>query len=178
MRTRHRASIDDLRLAIECLPTRTKVAMLIGIRTNPIIVGAYSTREGICPMLAAHRAGGRTDLIAFARAWDRFAMGRRRRLKTRRATERELLILKTHLEASLLEESAPLAAAIAEHRALTAARPRAANRERPGDPDRTHELGSTLGWAWTRLFRRYDDYELTLQRLSERTRAPGQTVAH
>jgi hypothetical protein len=172
MRTRRRATIDDLRLAIECLPTRTKIAMLEGIRTNPIIVGAYSTREGICPMLAAHRAGGRTDLIAFARAWDRFALAGARRRTTRRATERELLILNTHLEASLLEDSEPLAAAIAEHRALVAARPAVgadpdpANRHRAGDPNRTRELGSTPGWAWTRLFRRYDEYQRTLERLA------------
>jgi hypothetical protein len=179
MRTRRRASIENLRLAIECLPTRTKIAMLEGIRTNPIIVGAYSTREGICPMLAAHRAGGRTDLIAFARAWDRFAMGRARRPRTRRATERELLILRSHLEASLLQEEGPLAAAIAEHRALVAARPRGAPaaaaaqaadaapaRHRAGDPDRTRELSCRPGWAWTRLFRRYDDYQRSLERLA------------
>jgi hypothetical protein len=168
MRTRRRASIEDLRLAIECLPTHTKVAMLDGIRTNPIIVGAYSTRDGICPMLAAHRAGGRTDLLAFARAWDRFAMGSARgRLKTRRATERELLILRTHLEASLLEEDAgPLGSAIREHRALVAARPATRPLRRAGDPDRSQELSTKPGWAWTRLFRRYDDYERAVERLA------------
>src|SRR5437764_14363292 len=98
MRTSRQASIEDLSRSIDCLPTRTKRAMLQGIDTNPIIVGAYSTRDGICPMLAAHRAGGRTDLIAFARAWDRVALGGRRRAKPRRATERELLILRSHLE--------------------------------------------------------------------------------
>ncbi len=41
--------------------------MLEGIAANEIIVGAYSTDDGICPMLAAHRAGGRTSVIAFAR---------------------------------------------------------------------------------------------------------------
>jgi hypothetical protein len=185
MRTRRRASIEDLRLAIECLPERTRIAMLEGIRTNPIIVGAYSTRDGICPMLAAHRAGGRTDLIAFARAWDRFALGHGRRARSRRATERELLILKTHLEASLLEDERPLAAAISEHRALVAARPavpkqdrtRAASRppapkrERPGDPNRAGELRSTPGWAWTRLFRRVDEYERALERLAKEEQA-------
>ena len=46
--------------------------MLRGIATNRIIVGAYVDRSsgGICPMLAAHRNGGRTDVAAFARAWD------------------------------------------------------------------------------------------------------------
>jgi hypothetical protein len=152
--------------------------MLEGIRTNPIIVGAYSTRDGICPMLAAHRAGGRTDLIAFARAWDRFATGgARRRLKTRRATDRELLILRTHLEASLLEqETEPLASAIHEHQLLVATRPAASSRpaaperatahHRPGDLHRAGELEAKPGWAWTRLFRRYDEYERALGRLS------------
>ena len=38
-----------------------------------IIVGAYVDGEGgVCPMLAAHRRGGRTDLLSFARSWDRF----------------------------------------------------------------------------------------------------------
>jgi hypothetical protein len=175
MRTRRRASIEDLRLAIECLPTRTKVAMLEGIRTNPIIVGAYSTRDGICPMLAAHRAGGRTDLIAFARAWDRFAMSGSRRLKTRRATERELLILRAHLEASLLEADAgPLDVAIREHRELVAARPPRRELRSAGDPNRTAELSGKPGWAWTRLFRRYDDYEHAMERLAdERRREPS-----
>ncbi len=174
MRTRRRASIEDLRLAIDCLPTRTKAAMLDGIATNPVIVGAYSTREGICPMLAAHRAGGRTDLIAFAHAWDRFAMGGARRLKTRRATERELLILRSHLEASLLEfnDRGPLGAAIAEHRALREARRNTpATRPRPGDPDRSPEVRDRPGWAWTRLFRRYDDYEQALEQLAGRDAA-------
>ncbi len=132
-------------------------------------------------MLAAHRAGGRTDLIAFARAWDRVTLAGRRRPKPRRATERELLILRSHLEASLLEESGAgaLASAIAEHRELVARRPPPASsrpassrpaRSRPGDPDRRAELRAKPGWAWTRLFRRYDDYERALESLAERER--------
>ena len=66
MRERHRATINELRTTIECLPRHTRVAMLEGIRTNEIIVGAYTSDGGICPMLAAHRAGGRTDFISFA----------------------------------------------------------------------------------------------------------------
>jgi hypothetical protein len=95
--------------------------MLEGLRSNEIIVGAYSTDGGICPMLAAHRAGGRTNMISFAKAWDRFAFGDRKRGRPRRATERELRVLTTHLEASLLEEEAPrtgLGAAIASHQRL------------------------------------------------------------
>ncbi|HZE05617.1 MAG TPA: hypothetical protein VE127_10360, partial [Solirubrobacteraceae bacterium] len=93
MRTRRRATIEDLRLAIDCLPRPTRIAMLRGIEANEIIVGAYSTSDGICPMLAAHRAGGRTSLIAFADAWDRMAFRGAREARARRASERELLIL-------------------------------------------------------------------------------------
>ncbi len=180
MRTR-RAAITDLRLAIACLPRATRVAMLEGLEGNDIIVGAYSTGEGICPMLAAHRAGGRTNFIGFAEAWDRFAQRTRTTRRARRATERELLVLRAHLEASLLADESgqtTLGAAIAEHRELRAARPR------PGDPDRSRELRHARGWAWARLFRRYDDYERAMGRLNgyepaarESDRAPGRSPA-
>jgi hypothetical protein len=123
MRTRRKATIEDLRRAIDCLPSDTRIAMLEGIRSNEIVVGAYAHDKGICPMLAAHRAGGRTNFIAFARAWDRFAFRGTRSAGARRATERELLVLRSHLEASLLDDEQPgigLAAAIAEHRELLA----------------------------------------------------------
>jgi hypothetical protein len=139
-------------------------------------------------MLAAHRAGGRTSFISFAKAWDRFAFRDTRVKRARRATERELLILRTHLEASLLEHEGPaadLAAAVAEHRALVdvreeraqseqrrrSARPVAPRRRRdqakvrPGDADRSRELRTREGWAWSRVVRRYDDYERALRRL-------------
>ncbi len=95
--------------------------MLEGMRENEIIVGAYSDGTGICPMLAAHRAGGRTSFISFARAWDRFAFRGARVRLARRATRRELLVLKTHLEASLLADEGPapdLIRAVTEHREL------------------------------------------------------------
>jgi hypothetical protein len=133
MRSR-RSARDDLRTAVACLPRRTREAMLEGIATNDIIVGAYTDRKGgVCPMLAAHRCGGRTDFLGFARAWDRFTQARRARL----ATERELAVLKAYLETSLLEEERlGLAMAIAEHQA--------AARER-----RTREA-ARVGWSWTR----------------------------
>jgi hypothetical protein len=150
--------------------------MLEGLRANEIIVGAYTDGRGVCPMLAAHRAGGRTSLISFARAWDRFAFRGSPVGVARRATERELLVLRTHLEASLLEDDTPkaeLARAMAEHRALAAGRsePRRERRAeadrpaRPGDRDRSGELRRHEGWAWLRVFRRYDDYERALDRL-------------
>jgi hypothetical protein len=116
--SRGRSSIEDLRLAIDCLPLRTRRAMVEGIRSNEIIVGAYADRAGgVCPMLAAHRCGGRTSLISFARAWDRFAGAR----AARRATEREVRILEAHLEASILaDEAHDPGVAIAEHESLRA----------------------------------------------------------
>jgi hypothetical protein len=112
-----RSPLDDLRLAVDCLPRRTRVAMLEGIRANEIIVGAYTDRSGgVCPMLAAHRNGGRTNFISFARAWDGFA---RVRKGPRKATEREVRILTTMLEASVAaDDSVALTGVIAEHQAL------------------------------------------------------------
>jgi hypothetical protein len=191
MRTRRRATIEDLRLAIDCLPRRTRIAMLQGMAGNEIIVGAYANPDGVCPMLAAHRAGGRTNVIAFAKAWDRFAFRDARSVRARRATERELLTLRSNLEASLLDEDAPsgeLAAARSEHLELLARHERERERERaepdpaaaaptrsavrPGDRNRAPELRNRPGWAWTRVVRRFDDYERVLQRLeSERVAA-------
>jgi hypothetical protein len=134
---RTRSSVEDLRLAIDCLPLRTREAMLAGIGSHEIIVGAYSDRAGgVCPMLAAHRCGGRTSFISFARAWDRFARAKR----ARRATERELRALEAHLTASILAESGDpdLGGAIAQHQSLV--------RDRKADEAR--RLG--LGWLQRR----------------------------
>lgn len=160
--------------------------MLEGLDAGPIIVGAYTATDGICPMLAAHRAGGRCDAAFFADAWDRFALRdeRRRERRVRRATGRELRVLRAHLEASLLDDEfagATLAGAVHEHRQLRARRPEPAEvRPRPGDRDRSGELRGRAGWSWTRLFRRYDDYERALARLSDaagRSGPDGEPVA-
>ncbi len=111
-----RAPIEDLRRTIDCLPLRTREAMLRGIREDDIIVGAYQTPGGNCPMLAAHRRGGRTSLLSFARAWDRFAAAR----APRRATSRELRVLERNLEESIAAEhgaGGDLGSAIADHQA-------------------------------------------------------------
>jgi hypothetical protein len=161
--------------------------MLDAINRNPIIVGAYTDQQGICPMLGAHRGGGRTSFIGFAKAWDAFAFRGSRRHSARRATERELLVLRTYLEASLLEDDCPdqdLAAAVEDHRALEArraagakpapsspeaARPAGAQpprrRPRPGDPDRATELRQRPGWRWMRIVRSLDEYERALRAL-------------
>jgi hypothetical protein len=125
--------IEELRRAIDCLPTTTREAMLEGIARNErIIVGAYVDGEGgVCPMLAAHRCGGRTDLLSFARAWDRFTEAGR---DSRRASERELGVLVAHLQASLLQEAAPeLDRAISEHRGLLARHRRAREADPSGE---------------------------------------------
>jgi hypothetical protein len=168
MQRRRGSTIEDLRHAIDCLPVATRIAMLEGIRSSQIMVGAYTDNQGaICPMLAAHRNGGRTSLIAFAHAWDRFARAKR----ARRATRRELRILESHLEASLLEHdhATDLATAISEHRELAARRAVATphNTVRSGDPDRSRELRRRAGWAWLRPFRRLDDYERALASLED-----------
>jgi hypothetical protein len=113
-----RDPITALERAIQSLPAATRVAMLEGIRENPIVCGAYTDgRGGICPMLAAHRHGGRVTLLAFARSWDAFARTRR----VRRASARELRTLEDLLLASLADES-DFARAIAEHQAAVAGR--------------------------------------------------------
>ena len=149
--------------------------MLDGIERNEIIVGAYTDRHGgVCPMLAAHRHGGRTNLASFARAWDRYTYARR----PRPATERELRTLRAMLEASLWHDDTDLAAAAADHRATVEARAeeRQAERERrpTGERNRFDELRHRAGWAWLRVFRRYDDYAAALEQMEsdERTREP------
>jgi hypothetical protein len=131
----------DLRTAIDCLPLTTRKAMLGGVESNRIIVGAYTDRSGgVCPMLAAHRNGGRTSLASFARAWDRYTGVRGR--KARPATDRELTTLTTMLEASIeLDELPTVAEVVREAKAL-----RAAKR--------------------LRVFRRFDEYERAVAELA------------
>jgi hypothetical protein len=76
--------------------------MLEGIDEESwIIVGAYTAPGGgVCPMLAAHRRGGRTSFASFAKAWDRYT---RAGPAARPASERELRTLRAMLEASLAE---------------------------------------------------------------------------
>jgi hypothetical protein len=85
------------------MPRHTKEAMLRGIRDNRIIVGAYvDKRGGICPMLAAHRNGGRTNMGTFARAWDEYTGADAKR--PRSARFREVNTLQNYLEMALLDE--------------------------------------------------------------------------
>jgi hypothetical protein len=165
MRTRKPA--HELRIAIDCLPLDTRKAMLEGLTANRIIVGAYVDRDGgVCPMLAAHRRGGRTSLASFARAWDRYT----RVGKPRLATDRELRTLRTMLEASIaLDEPGftELSDAVAEVK-----RARSAPAD-TGERHRAAELKGREGWAWLRPFRRLDEFELAVKETQaiERERA-------
>jgi hypothetical protein len=98
-----RNNAQRLRNAVYAMPARTKAAMLRGIRTNRVIVGAYvDKRGGVCPMLAAHRNGGRTNFGTFARAWDAYTGAKAHR--SRRASRREVRTLEGYLEMSLARD--------------------------------------------------------------------------
>jgi hypothetical protein len=100
---KRRNNAERLRNAVYAMPSHTKVAMLGGIRSNRVIVGAYvDKRGGVCPMLAAHRNGGRTSYGTFSRAWDAFTGANQR--KPRRASRREVRTLEGYLEMALLRE--------------------------------------------------------------------------
>ena len=167
MRRKARNPAQRLRLAVEALPRRTRIAMLRGIRDNDIVAGAYADRAsgGICPMLAAHRNGGRTNLASFARAWDRFTGARRPRL----ASQRELRALTSYIELSLLrdeqgEESISTIARRIRAERDERGRPSAASaRARPqrplpdtGERHRARELRRRRFWSWLLPARRYD----------------------
>ncbi len=125
--------------------------MLEGIEANRIIVGAYTDRHGgICPMLAAHRNGGRTSLASFARAWDRYTQARRR---PRPATDREVNTLRAMLEASVTLDETPSLRDVPKRRRPT------------GERHRGRELRHQPGWAWLRPFRRLDEYERAVSEL-------------
>ncbi len=91
--------------------------MLIGLRNNTVITGAFAgSKDGACPMMAAHREGGRTSCCTFPEAWDRFC-GVHGRDIVRPATEYEVMILCQELEASLQPLPNVLSDAIAEFQA-------------------------------------------------------------
>ena len=130
-----RSRTAALRAAVAALPRRTREAMLAALDDErAILTGAYADRRGgACPMVGAHRRGARTPARAFALAWDRFTGVRPGQV--RRATPREVAVLRAQLEASLLhDDGSDLAAAIAEHQALARAR-------------RAREAAGT-GWDW------------------------------
>ena len=175
---RTRRPAHALRQAIDCMPFETRLAMREALEVNPIIAGAYTDRDGgVCPMLAAHRNGGRTSFAAFARAWDRYTHARR----SRPATPREVRALAAMLDASIAAYEAgtdsDLLSAISAHRSARASRleqagpvaaPAPARRRDSDERDRGGELARRHGWAWLRPFRRLDEYERALEELGER----------
>lgn len=140
---RSRNAAARLRAAVDMLPIETKQAMLVGLDNETIITGAYTHDGGICPMLAAHRRGGRTDRESFAKCWDRYTGANKGRV----ATEREIRTLRCMLEASLMDP-------FDLHAEAEAAR----SRRRVTHP-RPH---------WSRLFRRWDHYAATIGPLEDR----------
>jgi hypothetical protein len=143
---RRRRPARDLRVAIDCLPLRTREAMLDAIASGRIIVGAYTDRKGgVCPMLAAHRNGGRTSMASFAHAWDRYTGARR----ARPASARELNTLRAMLDGSIAREG-----------------PSLADVPRPAPPP------YPTGWTWLRPFRRLDEYQRALVELDVAVAGP------
>jgi hypothetical protein len=149
--------------------------MADSLEDQRIIVGAYTDGDGgVCPMLAAHRNGGRTNLASFARAWDRYTGAS----TMREASHRELRTLRAMLEASLYYEdnAAELGKVAAEHRELVEDR---AERDRldTGERNRAPELHRRHGWAWLRVFRRLDEYEAAVAEATERQAGDGPSQA-
>jgi hypothetical protein len=135
---RRRDTARRLRSTVELLPRHTREAMLRGIDANPIIVGGYVDGEGgVCPMLAAHRNGGRTSFASFAIAWDAFTGAGRR---PRRASRREIRALRSYLEMSLLGDDTRIGgddSLVSISNEIRADRRRIAERE-----------AWALGWSW------------------------------
>jgi hypothetical protein len=152
-----RRDAERLRHVVDCLPYETRRAMLEGLRRyDRIIVGAYSDRSGgVCPMLAAHRCGGRTDFRTFARAWDRFTGAGRR---GRRATEREVRTLAAQIEASLWHED--------DMRARLSDIASEGQRDEQPSRRRRHE------GAWLMPFRRWDGYRDAVESALRQLRSP------
>ena len=163
MLKRGRKRVERLGLIVNCLPYETRVAMLDGLQRYEIVAGAYSTREGgVCPMLAAHRCGGRTDFRAFAQAWDRFTGATKR---ARRATERELRTLGTQLQASVWKEETARADAIRlepVEPGFAAVQERSAEPNVEGGPAKS--APASAGEAWLLPFRDWESYVSALER--------------
>ena len=64
------------------------------------------------------------------------------------------------------DEVSDLAAAAAEHRALVGSK-----RRPTGETSRLRELRNRAGWAWLRVFRRYDDYSAALAQVESEEKA-------
>jgi hypothetical protein len=135
MPTPREVAVADLRRAIDVLPERTRKAMLVGLGNNTVITGAFTGADGVCPMMAAHREGGRTSCVSFPEAWDKFT-GVYGRNICRHATAYEVGLLRMEIEASLTPQAqtSELAEAIAEHTAMVVGRRHRDRRVSVGEP--------------------------------------------
>ena len=125
MTTPREQAVAELRRSIDVLPERTRKAMLVGLGNNTVITGAFAGGDGACPMMVAHREGGRTSVCSFPEAWDTFCGVAGRRI-VRPATEYEVQILRREIEASLAPgRPSELHEAIQEYQAGIDARRRA-----------------------------------------------------
>jgi hypothetical protein len=81
------------------------------------------------------------------------------------------------LEASLMYGGPELADAISDHRAVQARSPQpAARRRHTGEGSRLNELKRKPGWAWLRVFRRYDDFQAALAQAESEEKARNAEV--
>ena len=101
---RHRSSspIERLRLAIDCLPGARharRCSRACAATSASSSAPTPTSGGGVCPMLAAHRCGGRTDFLSFAKSWDRFARARAGSRARRPSASSRILV--AQLEASL-----------------------------------------------------------------------------
>lgn len=167
---------EELAQAIEELSPATRAAMLEAVRcpATRLIAGSYVVAGGgVCPLLAAHRRGGRTnggstEASSFAAVWDRYTATRTGKPRPIERTERQ--VLDVLLVASLAREQRRREAAERRERRDQEARGAVARvragcgaklealLSAPGDRNRAQELARRAGWAWLGVFRRYDEY--------------------
>jgi hypothetical protein len=161
-----------LRAAIDRLPLEVRQAMLEGIDRRPIIAGAHTGRGGgACPLVAADlkwqgMSRERYELaLDMALAWDRYT---ETVAGARRVSPRQLLALRSMIEASILGETTiSLQEAVADHQQAVARRRPARKRADTGERSRVRELIGRPGWAWTRPVRSYAEYEAALGMLAD-----------
>jgi hypothetical protein len=169
MRQTKQKRSERLRLIVDTLPYETRVAMLEGLEQYDIIAGAYSDRDGgVCPMLAAHRCGGRTNFRSFARAWDRFTGAKR----ARRASQRELRTLVAQLERSVWREDQARFAHSKDADRIIDARPATDPEGAQGPRIATKAMG-----AWLIPFRNLEDYARALHAASAEIGTTRDSVA-
>lgn len=176
---------EELPRAIEQLAVATRAAMLEAVRcpATRLIAGGYVAPGGrVCPLLAAHRRGGRTngesaDVSNFADVWDRFTGTPTGAPRPIEPAERR--VLDGLLVASLTRERRRREAIERRERREREAREavvkvrtgRSATLEAllgaPGDRSRAQELARRAGWAWLGIHRRYDHYRAALAAAGE-----------